>query len=66
MRIDSVKDDGGKFIISGEADLQEQLDEIFSDIGLGISVTKSESGQANVLYTENNRDIVLRMLKDCT
>lgn len=66
MRIDNIQDDGRKFIISGEAGLQEQLNEVFSDIGLGISVTSSDVGQVNVLYTENNRDIVLKMLKDCT
>ncbi len=66
MRIDNIQDDGQKFIIHGEAGLRDNLEQVFSNVGLGISVTASEKGMANVLYTENNRDIVLRMLKDCT
>lgn len=66
MRIDRIQDDGGRFILHGETDLRGELKKIFSDVGLGISVTDSDRGAANVLYTENNRDIVLRMLRDCT
>lgn len=66
MEINRIQDDGGKFIIHGEVGLRDELRTIFSDVGLGISVTESDRGTANVLYTENNRDIVLRMLKDCT
>ncbi|EHK01450.1 hypothetical protein HRED_08301 [Candidatus Haloredivivus sp. G17] len=35
-------------------------------MGLGISVTESDEGEANILYTENNRDIVLRVLNERT
>ncbi len=66
MRIDRIQDDGGRFILHGETGLRDELVRIFSDVGLGISVTESDRGTANVLYTENNRDIVLRMLRDCT
>ncbi|MFB6241305.1 MAG: hypothetical protein ABEJ36_00700 [Candidatus Nanosalina sp.] len=66
MRIDRIQDDGGRFILQGEAGMCEELQRIFSDVGLGISVTESDRGTAYVLYTENNRDIVLRMLRDCT
>jgi hypothetical protein len=66
VRIDRIQDDGQKFILHGGASLQDQLEQVFSDVGLGISVTESDRGTSNVLYTENNRDIVLRMLRDCT
>jgi hypothetical protein len=35
-------------------------------MALGVSVTKSDSGVANILYTENNRDIILSVLRDKT
>ena len=66
MRIDKIQDDGQKFILHGETSLKDGLQRIFSEVGLGISVTNSDKGMVNVLYTENNRDIVLKMLKDCT
>ena len=66
MRINRIQDDGGRFILHGEAGLRDELKRIFSDVGLGISVTESDRGTANVLYTENNRDIVLRILNDRT
>lgn len=64
MRIEKIQDDGQKFILHGEAGLQDNLKQIFSEVGLGISVTTSDRGMANVLYTQNNRDIVLRILNE--
>jgi thiamine monophosphate kinase len=66
MRITRIQDDGKKFIIHGSDGLFNELTEIFDHIGLGISVTTSETAEANILYTENNRDIVLRLLRDHT
>ncbi|EHK01701.1 hypothetical protein HRED_07364 [Candidatus Haloredivivus sp. G17] len=43
-----------------------KLKEVFDQMGLGISVTESDEGEANILYTENNRDIVLRVLNERT
>lgn len=64
MRIEQIQDDGNKFIVDGEAGLMDRLRDVFSDVGLGISVTDSSKASANILYTENNRDIVLRILDD--
>ena len=65
-RITKVQDDGQRFIIHGSNNIQDLIKEVFDKIGLGISVTESEDGDANILYTENNRDIVLRVLNDHT
>jgi len=64
MEIEKIQDDGSKFLVYGQPGLPEQLQDVFSDVGLGISVTTSSHATANILYTENNRDIVLRVLKD--
>lgn len=66
MRVTKIQDDGNKFIIHGDSGLYSSLEDVFDQIGLGISVTKSDRGVANIIYTENNRDIVLSMLKDHT
>jgi len=66
MRITNIQDDGERFIIHGDSGLYSKLKEVFDQMGLGISVTESEKGQANILYTENNRDIVLRVLNERT
>jgi hypothetical protein len=64
VEIERIQDDGEKFVLHGGPGLVDELQQIFSDVGLGISVTETGEGAANVLYTENNRDIVLRMLHD--
>ena len=61
-----IQDDGARFIIHGDGRLYQKLKEVFDQLGLGISVTESEIGVANILYTENNRDIVLRVLDERT
>jgi len=66
MRITKIQDDGNKFIIHGQTGLKPKLSDVFDKMGLGISVTESETAKAHILYTENNRDIVLRVLKDHT
>ncbi|MFB6145961.1 MAG: hypothetical protein ABEJ99_05675 [Candidatus Nanohaloarchaea archaeon] len=66
MRINRIQDDGNKFLIYGETGLFDRLSEVFDQMGLGISVTRSGKATANILYTENNRDIVLRVLNDHT
>lgn len=66
MRITRIQDDGNKFILHGENGLYSELQQVFDNLGLGISVTESEEAEANILYTENNRDIVLRMLNERT
>ncbi|QGA79929.1 hypothetical protein [Candidatus Nanohalobium constans] len=66
MRITKIQDDGERFIIHGDSHLYQKLKEVFDQMGLGISVTESDSGVANILYTENNRDIVLRVLDERT
>lgn len=65
-RITRVQDDGRRFIIHGTDSLYSRLKEVFDQMGLGVSVTESDDGVANILYTENNRDIVLRVLDDHT
>ncbi|PSG98605.1 MAG: hypothetical protein BRC29_00575 [Nanohaloarchaea archaeon SW_7_43_1] len=66
MRITKIQDDGKRLIIYGEGGLFDRLKDVFDEIALGVSVTESEKGVANILYTENNRDIVLRILSDHT
>ena len=63
-RINRIQDDGKKFILHGNGMLASDLEKAFDQIGLGISVTKSHKGNVHILYTENNRDIVLQILKD--
>lgn len=63
-QITKIQDDGSRFIIHGKNGLYDELKQAFDHIGLGVSVTQSDRGAANILYTENNRDIVLRMLYD--
>ncbi len=66
MRITKIQDDGERFIIHGESGLYSKLKEVFDQMGLGISVTESDEAVANILYTENNRDIVLSVLDERT
>lgn len=66
VRITKIQDDGSKFIVHGDADLYDRMKEVFEDIALGVNVTPSERAEAHILYTENNRDIVLRVLDDHT
>lgn len=66
MKVYKIQDNGSKFIIRGETGLYDRLQEVFENTGLGISVTESEEAEANILYTENNRDIVLRLLNEHT
>ena len=66
MRITKIQDDGERFIIHGESGLYNELKEVFDQMGLGISVTESNQGVANILYTANNRDIVLSVLDERT
>ncbi len=66
MRITKIQDDGERFIIHGESGLYSKLKEVFNQMGLGISVTESDEAVANILYTENNRDIVLSVLDERT
>lgn len=66
MRITKIQDDGNKFIIHGSSGLYEKLSEVFDQLALGVSVTSGEDAEANILYTENNRDIVLRVLHERT
>lgn len=66
MRITKIQDDGERFIIHGDGRLHQKLKEVFDQMGLGISVTESDKGVDNILYTENNRDIILRVLNERT
>lgn len=66
MEIAKIQDDGERFIIHGDGRLLDRLKEVFDQMALGVSVTESENGVANILYTENNRDIVLRVLRERT
>ena len=66
MRITKIQDDGERFIIHGDGRLLEKLREVFDQLALGVSVTESDQGIANILYTENNRDIILRVLHERT
>lgn len=66
MRITKIQDDGNRFIIHGSSGLRSRLSEVFDKMALGVSVTDADDAEANILYTENNRDIVLRVLNDHT
>lgn len=66
MRITKIQDDGNKFLLHGETGLYEKLEEVFDQLALGVSVTRAEAAEASILYTENNRDIVLRVLRSRT
>lgn len=66
MRITNIQDDGNRFIIHGSSGLYSRLSEVFEHMALGVSVTESDNAEANILYTENNRDVVLRILYDHT
>jgi len=66
VRITNIQDDGNRFLIHGSSDLYSRLSEVFDEIALGVSVTESEDSEASILYTENNRDVVLRILYDHT
>jgi hypothetical protein len=66
VRITKIQDDGNRFIIYGNSGLYSRLSEVFEKMALGVSVTESDDAEANILYTENNRDIVLRILDDHT
>ena len=65
-QITKIQDDGSRFIIHGKNGVYNELKQAFDHIGLGVSVTESEKGVANILYTENNRDIVLSVLDERT
>lgn len=66
MKIRKIQDDGERFIVHGESGLYSKLRDVFDQMGLGISVTESDDAEANILYTENNRDIVLGVLDQRT
>jgi hypothetical protein len=66
VKVTKIQDDGERFIIHGDEALYSRLKEVFDQIALGVSVTRSEKAVANILYTENNRDIILRMLNEHT
>jgi hypothetical protein len=66
VRITKIQDDGERLIIHGDEELYSRLKEVFDQIALGVSVTRSDEGVANILYTENNRDIILRILDERT
>ena len=66
MRITKIQDDGNRFIIHGSSGLRSRLSEVFDKMALGVSVTEADDAEANILYTENNRDIVLRILDEHT
>jgi len=66
VRITKIQDDGNRFIIHGSSGLRSRLSEVFDKMALGVSVTDADDAEANILYTENNRDIVLRVLNDHT
>lgn len=64
LEITKIEDNGNKFIIHGSSEIFSELKETFDNLGLGISVTQSDRGVANILYTENNRDIILNILNE--
>lgn len=64
MQIQNIQDDGNKLIIRGSTDVAQELQETFDNMAMGVSVTSEHSGTAHILYTENNRDIVLNVLQD--
>ena len=65
-KINRIQDDGSRFLIHGGRGLYGSLKEVFNNMGLGISVTEGDEAEAHILYTENNRDIVLRVLHEHT
>jgi hypothetical protein len=66
QKINRIQDDGSKFLIHGSSGIYSALEEVFDNMGLGISVTRGKKANAHILYTENNRDIVLRVLHEHT
>ena len=66
MEITKIQDDGERFIIHGDGRMFQELKDVFDNMALGVSVTESDAGVANILYTENNRDLVLGVLNDRT
>lgn len=64
MEVTKIQDDGTRFILHGSEDLEQELSEALDRIGMGVSVSSSDRGAAEVLYTDNNRDIVLSILHD--
>ncbi len=64
MQVQRIEDDGTRFIIHGREDIAAELATVFDNMAMGISVTEPRNGKAHILYTENNRDIVLNVLKD--
>lgn len=64
MQIRKIQDDGNKFIIHGGTNVARDLQDTFDNMAMGVSVTADGSGKAHILYTENNRDIVLNVLRD--
>ena len=64
MKIDKIQDDGEKFILDG-SNIHDELKDVFDNIALGVTVSK-HGNESHILYTENNRDIVLRILKEKT
>lgn len=64
MNIRKIQDDGNKFIIHGSSGIASSLQDTFDNMAMGVSVTSDGDGRAHILYTENNRDIVLNVLND--
>lgn len=62
--VERIQDDGQKFILKGGISLKEDLETAFDPIGLGISVSMSNQGKVHISYAENNRQIVMQILKD--
>lgn len=65
VKIDKIQDNGNKFILQGETELYQKIKGAFDHLPLGISVTRNKE-KVCILYTENNRDIVLRILDERT
>lgn len=65
MNIHNIQDDGTRLIIHGDTGITSSLQDTFDNLAMGVSVTSpDEDGTAHILYTENNRDIVLNVLRD--
>lgn len=64
-KITKIEGDGNRFIIHGDGRLKGRLGEVFDRMALGVSVTESDWG-ADILHTENNRDIVFGVLHERT
>lgn len=64
MQIQRIQDDGNRFIIHGRGNIAASLQDTFDNMAMGVSVTEPSTGKAHILYTENNRDIVLNVLRD--